>query len=159
MFLKAGNLNVGMGMTTRSKSQAGMGFASRVQPMMQTMETSFGGSSAAMARNISSNNLTSPGSIPRNTLPSNLLTASPNTSIQFGRSYATKSTINNMESGHSAGAIPSRTSFATHFANPLYAGNDIDFGNSTLDASTFFRKFFKSKAHHETTVSLFLQKT
>ena len=145
IFLKAGNLNVGMGMTTRSKSQAGMGFASRVQPMMQTMETSFGGSGAAMARNISSNNLTSPGSIPRNTLPSNLMTASPNTSIQFGRSYATKSTINNMESGHSAGTIPSRTSFATHFTNPLYAGNDIELGNSTLDASTSFANSLNQK--------------
>ena len=141
MYAKAGNLNIGM--TTRSQSQAGMGFASRVQPMMQTMETSFGGSGAAMTRNISSNNLTSPSGIPRNTSSSNLMTASPNTSIQFGRSYGTRSNINNMNSGDlssSARTIPSRTSFATQFTNPLYVGgfNDIDLGNSTLDASASF---------------------
>ena len=150
MYAKAGNLNIGM--TTRSQSQAGMGFASRVQPMMQTMETSFGGSGAAMTRNISSNNLTSPSSIRRNTSSSNLMTASPNSSIQFGRSYGTRSTINNndMDSGNfsnRAGTIPNRTSFATQFTNPLYAGgfDNIDLGNPTLDASASFASALNQK--------------
>ena len=55
-----------------------------------------------------------------------------------------------MDSGdlsNSARTIPSCASFATQFTNPLYAGgfNDIDLGNSTLDASASFGSALNQK--------------
>jgi hypothetical protein len=169
MFAKPGNINIGM--TTRAQSQAGLGFASRVTPnLMQTMETNFGsgGGGAAMSRNISNSNLSSPV---KNQPKPNLMTASPNTTIQFGRSYATRMSMNNFdESGdlaNSANAIPSRTGFVTRFTNPIYDARgggmvDIDLGNpvasSSIEASVAFINSVNQKLTMRQRIGSFINK-
>jgi hypothetical protein len=101
MFSKSGNINVG-GMTTRSASRAGLGFAPRVQTPMPMMETSFGGTSSAgsMTRNVATTNeVTSPrDSIMQRSSPSsNFITSSPTVSAQFGRSSLARFSLDNMD--------------------------------------------------------------
>ncbi len=128
MFSKAGSVNIGM--STRSQTRASMGFAPRIAPIM---ETSFGSGSPAGAASASRNLLAStPHTSPQN----NLMTASPNTSIQFGRGYATRRSINTMDPGDisNSSGVSRRINFATKYINPIYQGfTDIDLGNTTLD--------------------------
>jgi len=128
MFSKVGNLN--MGMVTRSMSQAGSGFMPRVQPIM---ETSFSGAASSTPKV----NVTSPVNIPRNTPSSNvnLMTSSPNTSVQFGRDYATRFNLSNTESGD-LGSRPSTARYVTQYINPLYTPfSEVDLSNPTAPST------------------------
>ena len=51
--------------------------------------------------------------------------------------------MNSGDLSNRASSIPSRTSFATQFTNPGF--NDIDLGNSTLDASVSFASALNQK--------------
>ena len=131
MFNKAGNF---FGMTTRSAARAGQGFAPRVLP--QLMETSFGATSTP--RNItSSSSMTSPAvaGSSRNTSSSYIMPT--DSSVQFGRSYATRTPINDMDSaGDLAGSSARRTGFITSYTSPIYGGfTDIDLGNPSSSSN------------------------
>ena len=136
MFSKAGNM---FGMTTRSSVRAGQGFAPRVLP---SMNTSFGaGTAAATAaatstpRNLS--NMTTSqavASTSRNTPSSSAFFNPSSSSIQFGRSSATRTpiTTNNMEPGDLGGGSRVRSASST-YTNPIYRGFiDIDLGNPSV---------------------------
>src|SRR5271154_2178254 len=106
------------------------------------METSFGGGAGSAAastpRNItSSSSMTSPAvaGSSRNTSSSYIMPS--DSSIQFGRSYATRTPINDIDSaGDLAGSSARRTGFMTSYTSPIYGGfTDIELGNPTSSSN------------------------